>query len=100
MATMTKEEALTLLQGLGDTAEKIAVSLQAEHITGYTHSVNYCPITLFLKKYGADYPSASEDTIILGIDHDGDEVVMNPPTEVARFIHMFNGNQFPELVRK
>lgn len=95
---MNKEQAQVLLEGLGDTAEKIAVSLRAEGITGHTHSVNYCPITLFLKKHGADYPSASEDTIILGVDHDGDEVVMDPPTEVARFIHMFNGNQFPDLV--
>ena len=97
---MNKEEAQTLLTGLGDTAEKVASALQAEGITGIPHDVNYCPITLFLVKHGADYPSANDDTIILGVDGNGDEVVMDPPAPIARFIRLFDIDHFPELITK
>lgn len=97
---MTKEQALTLLQGLGDTAEKIAASLRTEGIVGFPQSSEYCPITLFLKKHGADYPATTSNKIILGVDELGDEIVMDTPASVARFVRLFDISIFPDLIKR
>ena len=97
---MNKEQAQILLTGLGDTAEKVATALQAEGITGIPHDATYCPISLFLKRHGADYPAANGDTIIVGVDANGDEIVMDPPAPISKFIHLFDTDHFPELITK
>jgi hypothetical protein len=96
---MNKEQALSLLAGLGDTPEKVAASLQACAVVGYCNDALHCPISYFLRRHGAHYPATSESVIDFGTDM-GTEIVMTTPLTISQFVSMFDAGLFSELIKK
>lgn len=97
---MNKEQAQTLLAGLGDNATEIANSLRAEGITGIPKEATHCPISCFLQKHGAEYPATTAFTIVLGVDELGDEITMDTPQPVVRFVRLFDIYVFSDLIKR
>lgn len=103
---MNKEQALELLQGLGETAEEVAANLQAKGIQGHALHARSCPISRFLKANGADGVATSPESVFLyptdgdgnaKVDSDIDGITINQPKAIGDFICMFDNGKFPAL---
>lgn len=95
---MTKEEALQLLQGLGDTAEEVASVLQIKGILGNRLAARSCPISRFLQTSGAGKVASCSDNIYLYNTDTFSGEYFIPPTGVTEFIRMFDAGKFPALI--
>jgi hypothetical protein len=98
---MNKEEALALLEGLGETSRQVADTLFRKNITGYRRSSRSCPISRFLQHHGARVPSTCDCQIIFGdLLPAGELVSLHPPIHIHAFINDFDAGNYPELEEK
>jgi hypothetical protein len=98
---MNKEQALELLQGLGETAEEVAANLQVKGIRGDVMNAKTCPVSQWLKANGADRVATSTYSIYLHNPQVGNGLFndshVNTPKAVEEFIRMFDAGKFPAL---
>jgi hypothetical protein len=101
---MTKDKAITLLEGLGKTSKEVAATLTTLNIKGRRKASRSCPISQFLRLYGADSCSTSDSQIIFNsyeindYVYDHKELVsLHPPINIHAFINDFDSGNYPEL---
>lgn len=102
---MTKEEALTLLESLGDTPLKVANALRAEGIKGRRGSARYCPVNNLLLKHGACRGTATVlQNAYLQLhetpssQYNDDRITVPLPGAVRAFIVNFDNLVYPDLL--
>jgi hypothetical protein len=96
----SKEQVLSLLEGLGQTSQEVADSLQKMGIQGYKHHEEMCPISNFLRKQTLGTCVTKEYNIYMIIYVNGEGAIefnLMPPTPVREFIRMFDYGAFPAL---
>src|SRR2546421_6776671 len=95
------EELKTILNGLGDTAIAIAVTLASANIKGVRNTVRflnpvirYCQAQLRLDDYSLDLIHPDAVRMVLP---DGAKVEVHLPAAVAEFLTAFHRGAFPDL---
>ena len=93
---MNNEQALQLLNDLGEDADSVARSLKAQDIKG-DHRCYTCPIAQLLLKNGAHYTMVG--SMIRVYDDAAKKWAddFKPPASVDSFIDSFDQGAYPEL---
>jgi hypothetical protein len=88
--------ALQELRDMGDTPDKVAAYLKAQHITGQRGLPSSCPIAnYFTSKYGG-FCCASRHNLYFIDDGNRNKQVDMPPA-VSSFVGRFDYGSYPEL---
>jgi hypothetical protein len=88
---MNSQEALQKLNTLGDTADKVAASLETLGIKGNPGWPSSCPIANYLISCGNDDCNVGTVSFRVGIE------VAWIPASVQDFIHDFDHGKYPQL---
>lgn len=105
MSVATKERVLELLTSLGDTADDVAVNLQALGIRGDRGKSRCCPITLYLKSYNVGhiivFPGCTIVESIIGATDLGKLECcyiysIQHLSAVREFMRRFDGGAYPQ----
>jgi hypothetical protein len=92
--------ALQELRDMGDTPDKVAAYLKAQHITGQRGKPSSCPIAnYFTSKYGGFCGASRYNLYFTDANSDLNTQVVLPPA-VSSFVGRFDYGSYPELESK
>jgi hypothetical protein len=89
---MTEQQALDLLNGMGQTADEVAAFLKEKGITGRVALALHCPVAAYLSSQGGDIGGA------VYTQYASQNVLVKVPEPVFAFIRAFDAGKYPELV--